>query len=357
MAKISTYPQPTPPQLSDYVIGTDVSDAKMTKNFLLSDILNLATTTGQFVTVDGVQTITGSKTFDYGTSEGVVASVTINVPAQTQTVLSPDALLIYINGQTPTSTPGFVGGVVVSASGLDNVCYYASLGSTSGTSQGIFIDSNDAHTGDFLIFRKRVTGSPTTVKFSVLSTGTVYISNSISLVGSEGTVGQVMVSNGPSNAPSWQTLGRGHFVNQASQTYIVTPPLPNGMYVNFNTAIGSETSGITLLTNQRIRFNSSGTYRLSLSLSVRNNNTSFFPDTCNVWLMKNGVNIPYTNRIFTVATTSSILFSNDYVITVALNDYIEVGFSTLGEDISLEYSPADLYYPVTPSAAMIINKI
>ena len=43
MAKISTYPQPTPPSLGDYVIGTDISDLLMTKNYLISDILALAT--------------------------------------------------------------------------------------------------------------------------------------------------------------------------------------------------------------------------------------------------------------------------------------------------------------------------
>lgn len=43
MAKISTYPEPTPPSLSDYLIGTDVSDYEATKNFLISDILNLLT--------------------------------------------------------------------------------------------------------------------------------------------------------------------------------------------------------------------------------------------------------------------------------------------------------------------------
>lgn len=53
MAKISIYPQPTPPQLGDYVIGTDISDLLMTKNYLLSDIITLATTTNQFVTVVG----------------------------------------------------------------------------------------------------------------------------------------------------------------------------------------------------------------------------------------------------------------------------------------------------------------
>ena len=53
MAKISIYPQPTPPQLGDYVIGTDISDYLMTKNFLLSDIITLATTTNQFVLIQG----------------------------------------------------------------------------------------------------------------------------------------------------------------------------------------------------------------------------------------------------------------------------------------------------------------
>lgn len=41
MAKISTYPEPTPPALDDFIIGTDVSDSDNTKNFQISDILAL----------------------------------------------------------------------------------------------------------------------------------------------------------------------------------------------------------------------------------------------------------------------------------------------------------------------------
>jgi hypothetical protein len=51
MAKISVYPEATPPSLDDYVIGTDISNSFATKNFLISDIITLATTTGEFVTV------------------------------------------------------------------------------------------------------------------------------------------------------------------------------------------------------------------------------------------------------------------------------------------------------------------
>lgn len=170
MAKISTYSQPTPPQLGDYVIGTDIDDLLMTKNYLLSDIITLATTTNQFVTIVGAQTITGSKTFDYGTSTGVPASVIINLPAQTQPAYSPDALLISINGQTPSTIPGFIGGVVVQASLLDNVCYSATLNGNAGSSIGIVAESKDAHSGNYLEFRKNLLSVPTTI-FSVANNG------------------------------------------------------------------------------------------------------------------------------------------------------------------------------------------
>jgi hypothetical protein len=172
MAKISTYPQPTPPQLGDYVIGTDISDLLMTKNYLLSDIITLATTTNQFVTIVGAQTVTGSKTFDYGTTVGVLAPVIINVPAQTQTALSPDGLIIYINGQLPTTTPGSIAGVNVQATLLDNICYYADLFSNSGNSVGIKINSEDSHSGNFLEFRKRIISPASDIlKFSVANNG------------------------------------------------------------------------------------------------------------------------------------------------------------------------------------------
>jgi hypothetical protein len=54
MAKISIYPIIAAPILNDTVIGTDIAGSNSTKNFLLADIITLATTTGQFVTKIGV---------------------------------------------------------------------------------------------------------------------------------------------------------------------------------------------------------------------------------------------------------------------------------------------------------------
>jgi len=52
MAKISVYPTIVAPILDDTVIGTDIAGSNATKNFLLADIITLATTTGQFVTIE-----------------------------------------------------------------------------------------------------------------------------------------------------------------------------------------------------------------------------------------------------------------------------------------------------------------
>ena len=45
MAKISTYPGPSSPSLSDMLIGTDVNDMNMTKNFTILDILSVSGST------------------------------------------------------------------------------------------------------------------------------------------------------------------------------------------------------------------------------------------------------------------------------------------------------------------------
>ena len=53
MAKISTYPETPPPALDDFLLGTDVSNDNATQNFLVSDVIALAETSGDFVTLVG----------------------------------------------------------------------------------------------------------------------------------------------------------------------------------------------------------------------------------------------------------------------------------------------------------------
>lgn len=238
MAKISTYPQPTPPQLGDYVIGTDISDLLMTKNYLISDIITLATTTNQFVTIVGAQTITGSKIFDYGTTTGVYAPVIINLPAQTQAI-SPDGLVININGQVPTTTPGAITAINVQANFLDNICYFGTLYGNAGASKGIVIESFDAHSGNFLEFQKSLLGVLTT-KFSVGNNGDATAN---SFIKTGGTSAQYLMADGT------VSIG-GTLYSAVSTTYQSSA----GILQNISSAIPSSlfTSGNLLKLNAAI---------------------------------------------------------------------------------------------------------
>ena len=71
MAKISTYPKPTPPNLNDFILGTDVSDFDNTKNFVIADVLALWGSTLQ-IFADNAAAITGgiSVGMPYKTSTG-----------------------------------------------------------------------------------------------------------------------------------------------------------------------------------------------------------------------------------------------------------------------------------------------
>jgi hypothetical protein len=71
MAKISTYPFPSAPSLSDYVIGTDTADSLNTKNFMISDIIALGGAT--YVPYTGATT-----DVDLGNNDLYVQNITFN---------------------------------------------------------------------------------------------------------------------------------------------------------------------------------------------------------------------------------------------------------------------------------------
>jgi len=215
MAKISTYPQPTPPQLSDYVIGTDISDLLMTKNFVLSDMLNLflPEITLQKV-VNAGNTIAVPTTVSKGIDITLANSSTVHqngisvtIPAQTGEYPTyqpaPDAFVANINGQTPGTLIGSVVGFLASAANDDNVAFFADLTATSGTSRGYEVNSFDAHTGDYFKARKYVLGADSVV-FKVANNGDT---TAKSFIKTGGTSDQFLKADGStSTTPTLQQI-------------------------------------------------------------------------------------------------------------------------------------------------------
>ena len=139
-----------------------------------------AYTTKNFQVVLGNDQITetvlrGEVLINYGTpsSSGPLSGLRVIVPLQTQTNRSPDGILVRINGQTPTSTPGFIGGVVVEADGADNTPFFATMrtGSTS-VYAGFVSRSEEANTTD-LFQGVKLSGGVSSTVFKVEHTGDV----------------------------------------------------------------------------------------------------------------------------------------------------------------------------------------
>lgn len=211
MTKISAYPEIAAPTIDDLLIGTDVETQNQTKNFSIQSVIDLVTL--QQV-VDSGNTIVVPTTVSEGIDITLSNSSTVHqngisvtIPAQTGEYPTyqpaPDAFVANINGQTPGSLAGSVVGFLSSATGDDNVAFFADLTATSGTSRGYEVNSFDAHTGDYFTARKYILGADSVV-FKVANNGDT---TAKSFIKTGGTSDQFLKADGStSTTPTLQQV-------------------------------------------------------------------------------------------------------------------------------------------------------
>ena len=161
MAKISTYPGPSSPSLSDMLIGTDVNDMNMTKNFSILDILSVSGSTAY------VPYIGATNNVDLGSY-----SLTTDI--------------LYATTNVDTNTITFSGSsFVIADTGFTNI--------------GLNIDlaSNKYYLGDTI-------GSLNSTTIVVDdSNSRIQFNGSIYTNGSVGTSGQILTSQGAGLPATW----------------------------------------------------------------------------------------------------------------------------------------------------------
>ena len=161
MAKISTYPGPSSPSLSDMLIGTDVNDMNMTKNFSILDILSVSGSTAY------VPYIGATNNVDLGSY-----------------TLTTD--ILYATTNVDTNTITFSGSsFVIADTGFTNI--------------GLNIDltSNKYYLGDTI-------GSLNSTTIVVDdSNSRIELNGSIYTNGSVGTSGQILTSQGTGLPATW----------------------------------------------------------------------------------------------------------------------------------------------------------
>ena len=221
MTKISAYPEIAVPTTDDLLIGTDVETQNQTKNFSIQSVIDLVTL--QQV-VDSGNTIVVPTTISEGIDITLANSSTVHqngisvtIPAQTGEYPTyqpaPDAFVANINGQTPGALAGSVVGFLASATGDDNVAFFADLTATSGTSRGYEVNSFDAHTGDYFKARKYVLGADSVV-FKVANNGDT---TAKSFIKTGGTSAQFLKADGSiSTTPTLQQVTEAGSTTTAS---------------------------------------------------------------------------------------------------------------------------------------------
>lgn len=124
--------------------------------------------------------------------------------------------------------------------------------------------------------------------------------------------------------------------------------------------------GVTLSSSSRLTVPSAGIYTVTFSIQFKN--TTNAVQDIDIWLRKNGTDIPDTNSRFSIAARkgagnpSHLIATTSVMVELAANDYIQVMFHVTDVGVSIEHFPAVTYsagvtpaHPATPSAIVQVE--
>jgi hypothetical protein len=147
----------------------------------------------------------------------------------------------------------------------------------------------------------------------------------------------------------------GSFWDTTTQTTTANTPTA----ITLNSA-DTNNSGVSVVSNSRITFAYAGVYSLTFSIQFTNHSTAL--GATQVWLKKNGTNVPDTNSHYDVpdkqgsAYSSNILTIN-YVFNVSVNDYVQLYWDTTNANVYLETIAGNGTYPETPSVIVTATQV
>lgn len=123
--------------------------------------------------------------------------------------------------------------------------------------------------------------------------------------------------------------------------------------VTFN--VNEDVNQTAIVDNSKITVYASGDYFFQFSAQF--SRTSASTAQADVWIRKNGVDIPRTNsRVTLQGNPNEVLFTLNYILDLEENDYLEVVFSSADNTVKLE-AHSSLTSPTRPDIPSIIASI
>jgi hypothetical protein len=315
MAKISTYPSDSNITGSDRLIGTDADDMNATKNFSVS---SLAAYVNSPVTLQFVLDNNNTATQD------------INLNGDINLVnLSVSGLLEDFFGN-----PGTINQILTSTgTGIkwEDVSSLVTLQSV--------LDSNNTATQDI-----NLNGNIDLVNLSVSGVVNDFFGNA-------GTLGQVLTST--VTGVKWENQYSNYYGSFYSDVVQIAPAAATAVTMTYNNT--DFASGISIVSGSIIKIANAGKYNIQFSAQLHD--TSGGSSKMDIWLRKNGVNVPNTNTKVVVEANHYEVAAWNFFVDAIANDEYEIMWATSDLDLIIDYAPATVLAPATPSVILTVNRI
>lgn len=117
-------------------------------------------------------------------------------------------------------------------------------------------------------------------------------------------------------------------------------------------------NGVSVVSNSRITIASPGIY--SIQFSAQFDKTDSGDDTVDIWLCKNGNNVPNSNTEITLSgNQGKSVAAWNFFVNAAANDYYELCWSSPDAAVFANYVAAQSTptRPATPSVILTVNRV
>ena len=147
-----------------------------------------------------------------------------------------------------------------------------------------------------------------------------------------------------------------NFVDTTDQPLVSTAA---AQVLTLNTTLASR--GISVVSNSRITFTISGTYKILVSLQITNSGNNV--TEVNVFFKKNGAIVPDSNTRVDLEARKSVsvpyhdCFTIEFQLDLVPNDYIEVFWAADHDGVAIDTIPADALHPQAPSAIVNVAQV
>lgn len=170
-----------------------------------------------------------------------------------------------------------------------------------------------------------------------------------------GTLYDITVQGGSSSGfivPFVDISGRKYGAFWSTQAQAPAANTPTALTLN-NSA--SFNTGITVVSNSRVTFSTTGVYLIIASLQFLNSDN--VDHDAYLWYRKNGTDIPGSATIVTVPKTGDggkMFMEVSIIESITANQYVEAITMVEDNKVTIEYIPASAGPPVVPAVPSII---